>query len=203
MDEIESILKRHKERTKVSNKVKDSKIISKTFSKILLGTIFILGSCIYIHLNNENINTYKKIFFEDNLTFAKFNNWYQNVFGKIIPTNTLNTKLVMQEDSLGKISNYLDGYQISVSKNSPISALESGILVYNDEKEGYGKTIIIQGIDGMDIWYGNVADSNLKLYDYVEEGSIIGNSIDDYYYNVFYKDGNKVEYDKYAQKVAN
>ena len=36
------------------------------------------------------------------------------------------------------------------------------------EKEGYGNTLIIQGADGVDIWYGNVNSTSLKLYDYIE-----------------------------------
>ena len=89
------------------------------------------------------------------------------------------------------------------NKNTPISVITSGIVVFLDEKEGYGKTAIIQGIDGYDIWYGNITDSSVKLYDYVEKGFILANSNDDFYYNVFYKDGNKVSYEEYYNQMAN
>ena len=114
-----------------------------------------------------------------------------------------NGVLASTEVSLNNIVDYHDGYQISVSKNSPILSLESGIIVYLDDKDDYGKTAIIQGIDGYDIWYGNLTDLNVKLYDYVEKGTILGNSNGDYYFNVFYKDGNKVGYEEYINQIKN
>lgn len=205
MDELTLIAKRHQERkNKISNK-KDDKKISRIFSKILLSIIFILISCIYIHLDQNNLGKYKKVIFEDNLTFAKINEVYHQFFGSLFPSvvNNDDALLANNEVNLNSMVEYLDGYKISVNKSSPISILTSGIIVYLDDKDGYGKTVIVQGIDGYDIWYSNITDINAKLYDYVEKGSIIGNSNDDYYYNVFYKDGNKVSYDEYFSQISN
>ncbi len=202
MDEYEMILKRHKERMKLKEK-KATNFISKTFSKILLSIIFILGSCIYIHLNDSNKNVYKDTIFESNLTFAKMNHWYESMFGSILPSVPIENQVVAKEDiTLGQMETYLDGYKLHTSSNQAISAIGSGILVYLDEKDGYGKTAIIQGVDGVDIWYGNLTDFNLKLYDYVEEGTIIGNSSGDYYL-VFYKDGKPISYESYGTPVEN
>ena len=207
MDEIELVKKRHQQRLQKLNKVsiKDDKKISRIFSKILLSIILILISCIYIHLDKENLNKFKKYLFEDNLTFAKINEGYHKLFGSLFPsvTNNEDTILASNNVSLNEIEEYNDGYKIMTNKNTPISVITSGIVVFLDEKEGYGKTAIIQGIDGYDIWYGNITDSSVKLYDYVEKGSILANSNDDFYYNVFYKDGNKVSYEEYYKQVAN
>ena len=206
MDEIALINKRHQERkNNLNNNNKDPKKISKIFSKILLSIIFILISCIYIHLDQNNLTKYKQLVFEDNLTFAKINDTYHQFFGSLFPSVVKNDEsvLVNNEVNLNEIEEYMDGYKIKTTKNSPINVLTSGIIVYLDEKEGYGKTAIIQGIDGFDIWYGNITDVSFKLYDYVEKGNILGNSSEDYYYNVFYKDGNKVSYDEYFNQVQN
>ena len=40
---------------------------------------------------------------------------------------------------------------------------ESGIVVFIGDKEGYGNTIIVQRIDGIDEWYGGIVNTNLKL----------------------------------------
>ena len=62
MDEIELVKKRHQQRLQKLNKdhIKDDKKISRIFSKILLSIILILISCIYIHLDKENLNKFKK-----------------------------------------------------------------------------------------------------------------------------------------------
>ena len=207
MNEIELVKKRHQQRLQKINKDsnKDDKKISKIFSKILLSVIFILISCIYIHLDKDNLDKFKKYFFEDNLTFAKINEGYHKLFCSLFPsvTNNEDTVLASNNVSLNEVEAYNDGYKIITTKNSPISVITSGIIVFLDEKEGYGRTAIIQGIDGYDIWYGNITDPSVKLYDYVEKGTILANSNDDFYYNVFYKDGNKVSYEDYYKQMAN
>ena len=40
--------------------------------------------------------------------------------------------------------------------------------------EKYGNVVIIEGIDGVDIWYGNLQNINVKLYDYVNESDFLG-----------------------------
>ncbi len=205
MNEIELVKKRHQQRLHKINNNKDTKKISRIFSKILLSIILILISCIYIHLDKSNLAKFKKYFFEDNLTFAKINESYHKLFGSLFPsiTNNEDTILASNNVSLNEVEEYNDGYKIITTKNSPISVITSGIIVFLDEKEGYGKTAIIQGIDGYDIWYGNITDPSVKLYDYVEKGTILANSNDDFYYNVFYKDGNKVNYEEYYKQMAN
>ena len=209
MDEIELVKKRHQQRLQKINKDsnKDDKKISKIFSKILLSVIFILISCIYIHLDENNLKKYQKYIFEDNLTFAKINSEYQKFLGSLFPSVTSNNDAILASNNVSlneyyNIDNYTL-YKIKVNDNSPINVITSGIVVYLDEKEGYGKTIIIQGIDGYDIWYGNVTDPSVKLYDYVEKGTILANSNSNYYYNVFYKDGNKVTYEEYYSQIQN
>lgn len=50
-----------------------------------------------------------------------------------------------------------------------VPTLESGIVVYIGEKEDYGTTVIIDQIDGVEVYYSNITVENLKLYDYVEK----------------------------------
>ena len=82
-----------------------------------------------------------------------------------------------------------------MGSNYAVPVLESGIVVYKGEKDNYGNTIIVQQINGIDMWYGNIIDSNVKLYDYVTKGSILGNC-NDYLYVVFKKDGNVLPYEE-------
>ena len=65
-------------------------------------------------------------------------------------------------------------------------------------KEEYDNVIIIQRIDGIDEWYGNISNVNVKLYDYVKKGSLLG-EVYDYLYLVYKKDGNVLNYEEYLK----
>ena len=65
------------------------------------------------------------------------------------------------------------------------------------EKEGYGNTVIIQGIDGVDIWYANIENVGVKLYDYTLNGTVLGETIDDKLYLVIKKDNDFIKYEDY------
>ena len=70
-------------------------------------------------------------------------------------------------------------------------AQDSGIVTFIGKKEGYNNTIIIQQSNGYYAWYGNVSES-IKIYDYIEKGSVIGSADKEYYYALF-KDDKKVD----------
>ena len=57
-----------------------------------------------------------------------------------------------------------------------------------------GNTIIVQQSDGIYTWYGNLSNINLKLYDYIEDNSIIGEAKNNELYLMFQKDGVDVSY---------
>ena len=79
-----------------------------------------------------------------------------------------------------------------------VPVLESGIVVYIGEKKDYGNTVIIQQVDGVDAWYSNV-DTNISLYDYVEKGTLLGNSKDNNLYLYFQKNGEFIDYKDYIK----
>ena len=81
--------------------------------------------------------------------------------------------------------------------SSLVNSLASGIVVFSGEKDGFGNTVIIQGIDGADIWYGNLENISLNLYDYIEVGTVIGNTVDEYLYLVIKKDNEYIKYEDY------
>ena len=73
----------------------------------------------------------------------------------------------------------------------------NGIVVYIGDKDTYGNTVIIQGVDGVDIWYGNLENVSVKLYDYIEKDMVIGNTLDDKLYLVMKKDDKYLTYEDY------
>lgn len=199
MEEIEAAIKRHKRRTNIIYyEEKDDKKISKMFSKILISIIFILICTIYIKLSSDNLATFKSSVFENSMAFNKLNNLYHSLFGSVLPSVKDNTVGVTNTTSYEP---YLDGVKMHVNKGDTVVAIASGILVYQGEKDGLGNTLIVQGVDGTDIWYSGITNSNYKLYDYIETNTILGISSLDYYTLTLYKDRELVNYEDYIKNI--
>ena len=200
MSEIEAAIKRHKKRAyNIYEEEKDDRKISQIFSKILISIIIILICTIYIKLSPDNLSAFKSIVFENSMAFNKINNLYHSLFGSVLPSDKDNT--VGVNNTVGAYEKYLDGVKIHVDKGSTISSITSGILVYQGQKEGLGNTLIVQGVDGTDIWYSGLTNSNYKLYDYIETGTILGECIDNYYILTLYKDRKLLDYEDYIKSI--
>ena len=63
----------------------------------------------------------------------------------------------------------------------------------------YGYTIIIEGIDGVDIWYANIENTSLKLYDYVKKGNYLGETKNNNLYLVFEKNQEFLKFEDYIK----
>lgn len=187
-------------------KTKESKkplSITKYITKVLLVTVLTLLTMITLKSNTSLKTKFYKEVFTKNFSFAKVNQLYQNYFGSPIPfqdlikkpvTTVFQESLTYQDESL-----YQDGVKLTVGENYLVPNRESGMVVFIGEKEGYGKTVIIQGMSGVDTWYGNLNEVNVKLYDYVGEGDLIGEVKDNILYMVFQKEGKNLNYKDYIK----
>lgn len=166
-------------------------------TRILISIILVLSMGILIKIDENNVFLIEEYIFNDSIKFTKINNWYQENIGKIIPSVEDNSNLVFSGSDFknNPYEKYLDGVKINLDKNSLITALNGGIVVFIGEKENYGYTLILQGNDGIDYWYGNIGNVSVNLYDYIEKDSLIGDSINDYIYLVLQKDGNYLNYE--------
>lgn len=166
-------------------------------SKFLLAVIFFLSSIIFTNISDKNLMLYKEYVLTESMPFTKVKGWYEQVFGDVLPIKdnvkpVFDGKLVYKE-----IKDYLDGEELTLNKGTLVNSLSSGVVVYIGEKEGYGNTVIIQGVDGVDIWYGNITNVSNKLYDYVETNTLVGETISDSLYLVIKKDNEFIKYEDY------
>ena len=170
-----------------------------TAFKFLILVILTISVIIVLKLKPEfKINFYKYVY-EDSISFTKINNWYKTKFGSSLPfsdyfeevTPVFNEQLKYSDSSI-----YKDGVSLKVGYDYLVPALDSGIVIFVGEKEGYGKTIIVQQENGVDVWYSNLKEINLQLYDYIKDGSLIG-SVDENLYLVFTENGEVVDYQEY------
>lgn len=193
MEDIETILKRNKKGER--KPFKSSKILT----KLLLSVILVLGLLVIFKIDHKYEELFTKNVLTDSLSFMNINNWYQNNFGSLIP---LKKEAYVFSNNLNyyKISSYLDGEVLEVASSSVVANINGGIVVFIGEKEGYGNVVIIQGNDGYDIWYGNLTNISVSLYDYLEKETVIGQTIDDKLYLVIKKDNNFYTYEEYQSK---
>ena len=179
-----------------------SQYISNLFTRTLLSVILVLICAIFVNLEDENLLFFKDKLFNDTLAFTKINELYVKYFGDIVPDKVNKTTSVFNDASLlTSLEPWNDSYKGIVNSN-PVSFLESGIVVFSGNKEGgFGKTVIVQGVDGVDIWYSNLDDVNLTIYDYVEKGNILGNVVDNEIILTFMEDGNYIGYERYISEI--
>ena len=140
--------------------------------------------------------------YEKNISFAKIKKFYTKYLGGIEPLDKViekeitvfNEKLEYDSESI-----YHDGVKLNVEKNYLVPVLKEGMVIFIGEKENYGNVIIIEGIDGITIWYGNMEKTTVKLYDYVNAGAYLGTTKDNILYLVYQKDGKYLDYKEYLK----
>ena len=197
---MDEYLNKFKNKKKSFNKVKISiskKNINKLITKFMIAIIFFLISIIFTNYSDKNLLLYKEYVFTESLPFTKIKGWYEDLFGEVLPTQD-NSQTVFNGNLVYKdISEYYDGEKLLVSKNTLVNNITSGVVVFSGEKDNYGNTVIIQGIDGVDIWYGNLENVSVSLYDYIEANTVIGETKDEYLYLVIKKDNEYIKYEDY------
>ena len=189
MDEYLNELKNKKEKHKFNYKL--------LLTKFLIAVIFFLVSVIFINQSNKNMLLYKREVFDKSLPFSKIKKGYEKIFGSPLPIKK-ETMTVFKGNLVYKdAKKYFDGTSFIVDNNSLVNNLASGVVVFIGNKDNYGNTVIVQGVDGYDIWYGNITNVGVKLYDYIEKDSVLGSTIDDKLYLVIKKDDKFIDYDQY------
>lgn len=194
--DVSKFLKKEKE-----NKNGKKSFLVSFFNKVLVSFILVITCLIFMKSNLEFKTFIKEKIYQDNISFAYINNIYNKYFGEILPSipNTDTTPVFNQELEYSSYNIYYDGYKLDVSKSYLVPIIESGIVVFTGDIENYGYTIIIEGIDGVDVWYGNIQNPSVKLYDYVEKGSYLGETFDNNLYLVFQKNQEYLKFDEYVK----
>ncbi len=186
--------------------MKESKYYKKHFSgipsnkpwlsKILICIILILISLIITNFSPSLKEKFISYVYGTNIDFSKIAKVYDHLMPAPSPSPTMEVSKNDDFSSLPK-EEYNGSYKINVRAEYPVPVLASGIIVYNGSKDDYQNTIIIQGNDGIDIWYSGLLMTDYSLYDYVKKDTILGSSIDSSIIITIMKDGKKIPYDEY------
>ncbi len=198
MENIDQIKNRIKNKSSISNKnpKKENKYFKNfIFKFISVILIFLIGT----FLVRSNVNFKNVIYnhvYNTHFSFASFKSLYNKYVGNILPfQNIFDTKKVFNEKLQYKsLSKYNKGVKLTLSENYAIPIIKGGIVIFSGEKDGIGKTVIIQQSDGIDVWYGNLANTTMKLYDYVDDNAIVGEAKNNELYMIFQKEGVEIDY---------
>ena len=188
-----------------SNKKYKKKLVLKKsvrgfLTRLMLTVIIVLIGLISVKSNSSIKKIITKNVYESSFNFGVAKNIYQKYFGSILPINKVIQKEqpVFSEKLTYKSDNtYKDGCVLNVSDNYMVPAIESGVIVFLGQKEEYGQTIIVEQINGVEVFYSNVEPVELKLYDYIEKGKLLGEVKGKKLYMVFSKDGKYLNYKDY------
>ena len=170
---------------------KDSKannIFKKILSKLFTIVIFTM-----IVITLSNMSPKFKSFIVDKVLNSTIDFSFVNKLSNKV-TNVFkasnNTLPVVKEENNRK-ERYKDGIKYIVNKGASVNIKDSGIVTYIGNKDGYNNTVIIQQSNGYYAWYGNIKEE-VKLYDYIESGSKIGETLTNEYYYILLKDNKPV-----------
>lgn len=203
--DIENIRKKIRSKNSNSNVVGNNKYIKSLLYRVFFAFLIVLTVLLFCKFSNKYDAFIKKNVFEKKINLAYLNNIYSKYLGNIIPFKDLK---IFKEETIptfnskleySNLSIYKEGIKLSTTKSYLVPSLESGLVLYVGEKEGYGKCAVVEQINNVDLWYCNLNITNIKLYDYVEKGKLIG-EVDDSLYLVYQKDGKSVNYKDYFEK---
>ena len=169
-------------------------------TKNLLSIILFLILAILSKSNNEYKNTIKYYLYIDSFNFNSIYNFYNKYLGGISFYNTYEKSIIPVTDEKIKyksIKDYKKGIKLNVDKNYLVPSLKNGIVIYIGNKEEYNNVIILQTEDKINIWYSNICNTSLKLYDKISKGQYLGESCEDYIYLAYEKKGKFLNYKRY------
>lgn len=184
----------------IKKKLVLKKSVRSFISRVLVTIAIFLFGMILVKSDDAFKNKILDNVYNKQFKFVQLGEIYQKYFGNILSIDKVlvDEKPVFQEKlSYLKSSKYKDGVKLTVDENYMVPILESGIVIFLGEKEGYGNTVVVEQVDGIDVYYSNVSVSNIKLYDYVEKGELLGEVQDKKLYLLFQKDGKFLDYKEY------
>ena len=169
--------------------MKERWVLKKTVKRFLWATLVFLIVLILTKNNQSLKNKINEFVYEKNLPMTVLRKKYDSFFSwknkEVIP--------VSKEIILKKGEEQTDsGVKLMVEKHQTIPNLESGMVILVEQEK-----VIIEQIDGVTATYSNINCQNLKIYDYLEKGEIIGEASKEEVFISFTKEGVYYDYKNY------
>lgn len=167
------------------------KNIQNLLKRTIIAIILFFFFCILI---DNNIIS-KNIIYENIIDFSYFRSKTNILLGNIL--NKKDIFVSSEKIRYKSIQKYHNSYRLEVDSSYVLKSMDNGVVVFIGNKEKLGPTVIINCDDGTNIWYSNLENISVNLYDYIAKDNIIGSSKDDYIYLTFIKDNEYQSYEEY------
>ena len=197
MEEYKSVQKYlEKSKKKPTKKITP---LYRILNSILISALILIVVLCITKVNPSFKSWVKKNVYQTNISFASINKTYEKYFGDLFPIPTIEPITPVFNEQLTYLSEeaYKEGVKLTVDSNYLVPVIESGIVVFMGNKDNYGNVIIVQQVNGVDIWYVGVENSSIKIYDYIEKGSLLGEATSNEIYLYYQKGGEFLDYKEY------
>ncbi|KAB7667327.1 M23 family metallopeptidase [Bacillus sp. B1-b2] len=159
--------------------------------KILGAAVLYLAVAILMNHPSEKLvkveSTIRQAMSEE-FNFMVVADWYENTFGKplaFLPEQekTADESDQLQQYALSATGKVLEEFNqnrqriaIETGTDTTVQAFNEGQITFIGNKEGFGKTVVIQHSDNSESWYGNLEEVDVKLYELIEKGTKVGSA---------------------------
>ncbi|WP_409297454.1 peptidoglycan DD-metalloendopeptidase family protein [Peribacillus sp. SCS-26] len=125
-------------------------------------------------------------YMKEDFEFAAAKDWYQDTFGKPLVFLPEKKETVTAEKesgnyslpASGKIEQTFEangqGIMIETDKDSPVESAREGVIIFAGSQDKLGRTVVIQHSDKSETWYGHLGSIDVKLYETVKKGNVVG-----------------------------
>lgn len=167
-------------------------------NRVLISLCLLIICLILIKVSPKAKDFIKTKVFNSAFNFSLVNKYYEKYFGSLNINKSVDSQTVSVQINYEEGEKYLDGVSVKTLGNN-VYAIESGIVIFKGNKDGYNDTVIIQTSNGYDMWYGNLKNINVNIYDYVNKNDLISES-NDKLYLVINKDNKFYTYKEYLSE---
>ncbi|MCR8850117.1 M23 family metallopeptidase [Rossellomorea sp. SC111] len=119
--------------------------------------------------------------------FAAISTWYEDQFGKplaLLPASDSGKESASEQSAeyarpaSGKVvENFKtngQGIMLQTVLGEDVTAMKGGLVLFAGKKEELGNTVVIQHADKSESWYGNLESIDVKQYESIKKGSLVG-----------------------------
>ena len=132
--------------------------------------------------------------FDNTIDFTYIRSKTNKLLGRITKKDYFVASERLEYKSVKKVDN---SFKFITDKSYVINNLKSGVVTFIGNIDSLGESVIIKGDDGFDYYYSNIENINVKMYDYIDKGIIIGSTIDNYFLLTIVKDNKYYNYEDF------
>ncbi|MGC8228633.1 peptidoglycan DD-metalloendopeptidase family protein [Pseudobacillus badius] len=123
---------------------------------------------------------------EKEFPFSRAAQWYEKAFGEPLPftadgwTEKEQSPGASPEIALPAAGRIVEDFQtngqgilVETGPTEEVKAIKEGTVIFTGEKEGLGKTVILQHADNSESWYGHLSALSVQQYERVKAGNTL------------------------------